>query len=129
MIPVTCAIILHEGRVLATQRSESMHLPLKWEFPGGKVHEGESEEDCVVREIREELGIHIELVQRLTPTEWDYGSFAIRLIPFVATYKGGTIQLAEHRDAKWLTREGLSVLNWAPADVPIVNELLGTSFV
>jgi 8-oxo-dGTP diphosphatase len=129
MIPVTCAIILHGGRVLATQRSERMHLPLKWEFPGGKVHEGESEEDCIVREIREELGIDIELVQRLTPAEWDYGTFAIRLIPFIARYTGGIIQLAEHRDAQWLTRNELGTLDWAPADLPILNELLATSFV
>ena len=129
MIPVTCAIILHGGRVLVTQRSERMHLPLKWEFPGGKVHAGESEEECVVREIREELGIDIALIQRLAPTEWDNGTFAIRLIPFVARYTGGTVQLAEHRDARWLTREELGALDWAPADVPILDELLASSFV
>ncbi|WP_251795780.1 MULTISPECIES: NUDIX domain-containing protein [unclassified Arenibacter] len=67
-IIVTCAIIESENQVLVVQRSENMKLPLKWEFPGGKIEKGESEQDCLIREIREELNIEIELMKRLTPS-------------------------------------------------------------
>lgn len=129
MILVTCALILHDGRVLATRRSATMPLPGKWEFPGGKLHEGESEEACILREIREELAIDIRLTGRLTPSPWHYDTFSITLIPFVAEYGGGTIHLAEHSEARWLERAELPGLDWAPADVPIVTEFLQTSFI
>ncbi|HEY1114734.1 MAG TPA: (deoxy)nucleoside triphosphate pyrophosphohydrolase [Chitinophagaceae bacterium] len=129
MIPVTCALILHHGRVLATRRSPSMPLPGKWEFPGGKLHEGESEEDCIRREIREELALDIRILRRLTPSPWHYDTFAITLIPFVADYTGGVLHLAEHSEARWLTAAELPGLDWAPADVPIVEELLKSGYL
>lgn len=124
MLLVTCALILKDGRVLATRRSPAMPLPGKWEFPGGKLHDGESEEDCIRREIREELALDIRLLKKLTPSPWDYGTFAITLIPFVAECTGGVLHLAEHSEARWLTKDELPALDWAPADVPIVQELL-----
>lgn len=90
MIHVTCAIIQHKGKVLICQRSAQMNLPHKWEFPGGKIEPGESREACLVREIREELGITIRIGQPLTAVEHHDGGFALTLYPFVCTLAGGT---------------------------------------
>jgi 8-oxo-dGTP diphosphatase len=124
MITVTCAIILKNDKILVTQRSERMKLPLKWEFPGGKLEFGESETDCVIREVREELGIEIEVVERLSNNVHDYGLFCINLIPFVSKYQRGDIHLKEHANYKWLTKNELENLDWAEADIPIVKEYL-----
>lgn len=129
MLPVTCAIILRDGRVLATQRSSTMPLPGKWEFPGGKLHAGEHEEDGILREVKEELDIAVRILGRLTPSVWHYETFTINLIPFVAAYTAGDLQLAEHQQAAWLTREELPLLDWAPADLPILEELLRSGYL
>jgi 8-oxo-dGTP diphosphatase len=124
MITVTCAIILNNDKILVAQRSERMKLPLKWEFPGGKLELGESEVDCVIREVREELGIEIEIIERLPNCIHDYGSFVINLIPFISKYQSGNILLKEHASFKWLTKDELITIDWAEADLPVVLELL-----
>lgn len=124
MIHVTCAIIHFDGKILVTQRSEKMKLPLKWEFPGGKLEEDESEADCVKREILEEINIEIEVVKQLSNSVYDYGSFKINLIPFIANYISGEIILSEHKDYKLLDNSELLNLDWAEADLPIVEEFL-----
>jgi 8-oxo-dGTP diphosphatase len=123
-IQVTCAIIVKEDKILAAQRSETMSLPLKWEFPGGKLIPGESEEECLKREIQEELNISITIKSKLTTSIHDYDNFTIALIPFLVEYKSGEISLQEHRQIGWYTKEELTILDWAPADIPILNELL-----
>ena len=104
MIQVLCAIIYINNKILVTQRSEQMNLPLKWEFPGGKLEENESEIDCIKREIKEELHIEIEILKRLSSSEYDYGTFKIKLIPYLANYISGDIQLSEHNDYKLLDK-------------------------
>jgi 8-oxo-dGTP diphosphatase len=121
-INVTCAIILNNEKVLVVQRNSNMKLPLKWEFPGGKVEEGESEEMCIIREIKEELNIEIELLNRLTPSIYTYSGISIRLIPFIANYTDGEVSLFEHKQYVWLRKSELSQLDWAEADKPILNE-------
>jgi 8-oxo-dGTP diphosphatase len=121
---VTCAIILKSSRVLVTQRSEFMKLPLKWEFPGGKIESHESAEDCILREIKEELNIEIELVQALGCFPFAYENFEITLIPYIANYVSGDLTLNEHKDFKWLTIEELTKLDWALADIPVLNHFL-----
>ena len=123
-IRVTCAIILFGDKILVTQRSEKMKLPLKWEFPGGKVEESETEEDCIIREIFEEINIKIEIVEKLSNSLFDYGSFKVNLIPFIANYTEGEIKLLEHKDYKLFSKTELVDLDWAEADLPIVEELL-----
>ncbi len=123
-ILVTCAIIEDKRRVLVVQRSKDMKLPLKWEFPGGKIEEGESEQDCLKREIREELNLEIEIIKRLTPSPYDYPNVSIELIPFVAKQIGGKLRLNEHSDYKYCHKKELLKLDWAEADVPIVKEYL-----
>jgi len=125
MIEVTCAIIIDEnGLVLATQRSEQMKMPLKWEFPGGKVEAGESLEECLKREIQEELGILVAVGEQLLDHTHHYPDFSIRLIPFICKITSGSIELKEHLKYGWLRAEDLPELDWAEADVPILNHYL-----
>jgi 8-oxo-dGTP diphosphatase len=124
MINVTCAIIFFDNKILVTQRSEKMKLPLKWEFPGGKLEDGESEIDCIKREIKEEINIEIEILEKISNGIYDYGTFKINLIPFISKYVSGEIILSEHKDYKLLDKSELLNLDWAEADLPIVEEFL-----
>ena len=125
IIDVTCALIAINGKTLVVQRSADMKMPLKWEFPGGKVEAGESEEECIKREIWEELNIEIEIIKRLSPSCFDYGDISIRLIPFVADYVDGEVELKEHRKYRLLDKEELRGLDWAEADVAVLEEFIG----
>jgi len=122
-ISVVCGIIIKEGKILAAQRSETMPLPLKWEFPGGKLKPGESEEEALKRELLEELNITVALDTRLTPNPYDYGHIKIELIPIVGHYLDGEIILREHLQIGWFAAKDLPNLDWAPADLPIVHEI------
>lgn len=124
MLTVVCAIIYVGNKILATQRSRLMRLPLKWEFPGGKLEEGESEIECIKREIKEELNIEIRIIKRLSPSIHDYSDFTIHLVPYVAKYESGEIILMEHATFKLFEKHELSLLDWAEADLPIIRELL-----
>jgi 8-oxo-dGTP diphosphatase len=120
-IDVACAIIERGGLVLAAQRSETMSLPLKWEFPGGKIDPHESASGCLEREIREELGIGIIIHAALPPSGWRYPDFAITLHPFVCSMAGGEIRLLEHKEIRWVTPEEMDALDWAEADGPVLR--------
>jgi 8-oxo-dGTP diphosphatase len=125
MIRVSCAIIINPfDQVLVTQRSINMPLPLKWEFPGGKIEADETAEACLIREIKEELNIEIEITGTLPPNDHQYPDKLIRLIPFICRQKGGEIVLKEHADYKWLDAKDLLDLDWAEADVEVVMEYL-----
>ena len=123
-IEVACAVIERGDLVLAAQRSESMSMPLKWEFPGGKIHEGESSEECLVRELREELDLLIEVKYPLNPVAWEYNGFSLTLHPFVCVITEGDIVLHEHKAVKWLAPAELPSLDWAEADFPVISEYL-----
>jgi 8-oxo-dGTP diphosphatase len=127
-INVACAIILNEGKILAAQRSEKMSLPLKWEFPGGKLMENESAEDCILRELKEELNIDVVIIDKMNDSFFDYGSFSINLIPIVTQFKEGQLILSEHKDARWFISKELEQLDWAPADIPILHDLMKTKY-
>lgn len=123
-IRVTCAIIVRDAKVLAAQRSERMSHPLKWEFPGGKLHEGESPEECLIREIREELGIEVRPIASLPSSIHHYDHISVELLPFVCKILQGAIVLHEHRSVRWLKPVELVALDWAEADVPVVHAFL-----
>jgi 8-oxo-dGTP diphosphatase len=123
-ILVTCAIIQFDDEILAVQRSEKMKLPLKWEFAGGKIEDGESEIDCIKREVFEELNIQIEVKKRLTPFTHQYPNFKIKLIPFTAQYVSGELRLKEHCNFVLANKEELINLDWAEADLPILKEFI-----
>lgn len=115
---------MHDGRILATQRSQSMSLPLKWEFPGGKIEPGETARECVQREWFEELGVKVCIVKELTSVTHSYANFSVTLYPFLCNHSSGKLMLHEHADACWLTPYELSNLDWAEADWPIIDYLM-----
>lgn len=123
-ISVTCAIIKFDNKILVVQRSEKMKVPLKWEFAGGKIEPGESEIDCIKREIFEELDIEIEVKERLTPVTHQYSNFKIKLIPFTAEYLSGELKLKEHCRFLLADKDELINLDWAEPDLPILKEYL-----
>src|SRR5438067_2370928 len=125
MLQVTCALITNnQAQVLAAQRSETMGLPLKWEFPGGKIEPEETAEDCLVREIKEELNIEISIIEALPSNTHTYPKITIELIPFICEHISGKIILKEHAQYRWLHKNELLALDWADADVPIVKHYL-----
>lgn len=120
MIDVTCAVIRNEeGLVLAVRRSPGMGNAGKWEFPGGKTGAGEDHEDCIIREIDEELGMDIVICGRLDNVEHDYGDKKIRLIPFLCDTLTSKPVLREHDMYRWMQPQELVTLDLTAADVPI----------
>lgn len=125
-LQVSCAIIEQTGLVLVAQRSETMSMPLKWEFPGGKLDLHENAADCLVREIKEELGVDINILSAQPPADWQYSTFAITLYPFVCNLGLGKISLAEHKTISWVKPVDLLDLDWAEADIPVVQNYLAS---
>ncbi|MDD2732555.1 MAG: (deoxy)nucleoside triphosphate pyrophosphohydrolase [Desulfuromonadaceae bacterium] len=121
---VACALIEKEGTVLAAQRSTTMTLPLKWEFPGGKIEVGETAEECLTRELREELGVSIFIGSALSPATHSYPEFTVTLYPFTCRLTGGTVTMHEHHALKWLEPQQMPELDWAAADLPVIREYM-----
>lgn len=122
VVYVSCAIIEKDGMILVAQRSALGSLPLKWEFPGGKVEQGETETQALIREIREELSVHIVIEQRLETTKRDDGWREIVLVPFICSLpEGQEIILTEHEQMRWLTHDQLYSVDWAEADLKVLH--------
>lgn len=126
MITVSCLILLDsQNAFLATQRPPHKSLGGLWEFPGGKVEKGESPEEALRRELREELHLSVDSLIPLTPVAHHYDFGSIRLIPFLARCEHRpALELVEHSAACWANSESANSLEWAPADLPILAELL-----
>jgi 8-oxo-dGTP diphosphatase len=126
VIRVTCAIIVKDGKVLAALRGAGMGRGGLWEFPGGKVRDGEGDEACLIREIQEELGLTVRPSARLGENAHDYGdSPAINLVPFVCEIQSGELRPTEHAECRWCARDDLGKLDWCDADLPIVEQVVG----
>ena len=124
MITVVCAIIQdNKGRYFLVQRHRGMKHPLKWEFPGGKIEEGESATDAIVREMREELNAEVVPGAKLNMVEWEYPNKKIGLIPIICELRSSVIHLREHQDQGWFYREELNDLDLLEADIAILNQL------
>jgi 8-oxo-dGTP diphosphatase len=121
VVRVPCAIIEHRGKVLAGQRTANLSFPLKWEFPGGKQEKNETDEETLVREIREELNAEIEIIQKLPVTSKDQGWREIVLVPFVCKLLPSNIILTEHEQILWLAPEDLGTLDWTEADLFVIQ--------
>ena len=124
-VPVVCAVIERDGRVLIAQRPPGKLLPLKWEFPGGKVEPGEEPAAAIVREIHEELGCAIVITQALPPFIHDYKTVVIEMIPFVCTLAPGSSEPHphEHVAVAWVVPAELRAYDLAAADWPVVKML------
>lgn len=119
VIEVVCAVIVEDGRVLLCKRADGMHLAGHWEFPGGKVEEGEGAREALAREIREELGCRIVVGEALSPVEHVYPDLALRLRPFRCVVCEGRPEALEHEEIGWFRREELGELGLAGADVEV----------
>ena len=127
-IDVTCAVIIRNGKILVTQRGQQMARPGKWEFPGGKIENGETAEECIKREIKEELNLEINVIQWVNPVNHSYPDIAIRLIPCVAEIRSGEIKLKEHSKFDWITKDDIAGLDWSPADIPVAKQIMEADF-
>lgn len=120
-IKVVAAIIVDNHKIFATQRGYG-EFKGGWEFPGGKVEEGESPKQALVREITEELDVVIEVGDFFDTVEYDYPTFHLSMDCFVCTLKTGKMILKEHAAARWLDRESLYSVDWLPADKGLVRK-------
>lgn len=121
-IKVVAAIIQKENKILATKRGYGEFINM-WEFPGGKIEPGETKEEALIREIKEELNIEINVDKFAVDIEYQYPNFYLFMSCFMCSIKEGSIELLEHNDGKWITKEELNTLNWLPADIDAVNYL------
>lgn len=121
-IKVVAAIIIHGDKIFATQRGYG-DFKGGWEFPGGKIEEGETPQEALRREIHEELEVEIEVGELLDTVEYDYPNFHLSMDCFICSIKSGELVLKEHEAAKWLTKEALDSVEWLPADLDVVEEL------
>ena len=119
-IKVVAAIILHKGRVFATQRGYGAFKD-GWEFPGGKIEPGETPQEALTREIKEELDVEIEVNDFLETVEYDYPEFHLSMDCFFCGIKSGEMVLKEHEAAKWLTEDTLDSVDWLPADKGLID--------
>jgi len=124
LIVVTCAVIIRDGFILSTQRGAGMDRAGKGEFPGGKIKSNETHDDCIRREIKEELSIDIVVKRWLVPIEYSYPETDIRLIPCIATITGGTLKLIEHSKYEWVKTVNLPYYDWSQADVAVIKQLM-----
>jgi len=123
MINVTAALITHSNKILSVRRSADKHLAGYWEFPGGKLEEGETLEACLKRELEEELGINACIGDYIGQSTYDYGNKLIRLHAFMVPVNSVEMSLTDHDKSKWLSFDELDDVEWAPADIPIVHQL------
>lgn len=121
-INVVAAVIFKDGKVFATQRGYG-EFKDGWEFPGGKVEEGESPEDALRREIREELEVEVNVGELIDTIEYDYPAFHLSMKCYACTIDGGSPHLLEHEAAKWLTSTQLGSVDWLPADVTLIPKI------
>lgn len=125
-IEVVAAVILNNNQYLCVQRNSSKYdyISYKYEFPGGKVEENETNEEALLREIKEELNLEIQIEKHIITVDHTYPDFKISMHTYLCDSNNREITLNEHVNQKWLDKEDLPNLDWAEADVPIVNYLI-----
>lgn len=121
-VEVVAAVLIHNGLVFACQRGYGEFKDM-WEFPGGKVEEGECPEDALRREIREELEVEINVGELLDTIEYDYPTFHLSMKCYACTIAAGSPHLLEHEAAKWLTSTQLGSVDWLPADMTLIPKI------
>lgn len=124
VIEVTAAILWKEGQVLIGERPIEDGLAHKWEFPGGKIEEGETPEECLKREIQEELGIIVEVKDFFAESVYAYPKGAIRLLAYFTRWETGDLSPMAHKEIKWVDIHELLNYDLAPADIPIAQKLV-----
>ena len=123
MIKVTAAIIEREGVFLIARRSAGKHMAGKWEFPGGKIEPGETPEECLVRELKEEFDIDVKVENHVADSIYDYGEKVICLMGYRVTYICGDFLLRDHDKISWISIDEMGDYDFAPADIPLIHAL------
>lgn len=126
---VSAAIIVENKKILCVQRNKGKYdyISYKYEFPGGKLEEGENEEDALKREISEELNLEIDVAEKFLVVTHEYLDFDLTMHSYLCKANTEKLVLKEHIDAKWLYKYELIELDWAAADLPIVSKLINTN--
>jgi 8-oxo-dGTP diphosphatase len=122
-IEVAAAVIQHQNKILAVQRGPAKfaYISEKWEFPGGKMEAGETEQETIIREIKEELDMDISVNSKLVTVEHSYPDFHLTMHTYMCETNQSEPKLTEHLAYQWLEKSELTKLDWAGADVPIVE--------
>jgi 8-oxo-dGTP diphosphatase len=125
-VEVVAAIIQHNDKILCVQRGENKlpYISKKYEFPGGKIELGESREETIKREIREELNMEISVIKEFITVNHEYPDFFLTMHSYICSCENTSVTLTEHIDYKWLSISEMEELDWAAADIPIVNKLV-----
>lgn len=121
MIEVACALLIDKNKILITQNGETSDHAFQWEFPGGKIKAEETAEEGMIREIREELELDVEVIDSLVPLEYDYGLKKVKLLPFVCKITSGDMRLNAHVDHKWVRFEELNTVDFSEADKKMIS--------
>jgi 8-oxo-dGTP diphosphatase len=121
-IEVVAAVLHKDGKILATQRGYGNYKGF-WEFPGGKMEPGETQEAALKRELREELNIKIRPERLVKTVEYDYPEFHLTMHCYLASIEDGKIELLEHEDARWLSKPEFNSVPWLAADIEVIEEL------
>lgn len=125
-VEVVAAVIYHNNKILCVQRGQNKYdyIAYKYEFPGGKVESGETNETAIKREILEELNLEIVIDSQFITVNYQYPDFFLIMHSFICSSNSNLLELSEHIDFKWLDKTELKSLDWAAADVPIVDRLI-----
>jgi len=122
-VDVAAAIIEKGGKFLIAKRKAGRHLSGKWEFPGGKIEQGETPEACLERELREEFGIETETLGFVAESVFDYGEKKIRLLGYRSHYISGEFELNDHDEVQWIDITDFNRYDFAEADLPLIKAL------
>lgn len=125
-LEVVAGIIERDGKILCAQRSEGKYkyVSLKWEFPGGKIEEGETHTEALKRELKEELDIDVDVKEHYIDIQYQYPDFLLNMYCYTCTTPSTNLKQNVHKNLVWLDREQLHTLDWAPADAPIIDKLM-----
>lgn len=124
-IEVVAGVLKDKDEYFCAQRGEKGPLAMKWEFPGGKIEQGETNEEALIRELKEELLLDITLDKFLMTVEHKYETFNLKMHVYLCHGERKNIKLLEHANSKWLDKKDLKKLDWAEADISIVKRLMG----
>lgn len=123
MIIVTAAVIVNDDKVLIAQRQTGCNYEYKWEFPGGKLERGETPEECIVREIKEELDMEIKPLDLYNVVDFKHKEKAAKMFVFLSKLIRGEGTPIECNDFKWVSKSELDMYQFTPADIPVVEKL------
>jgi 8-oxo-dGTP diphosphatase len=122
-VEVVGAVLMEKDKVLCAKRGEEKTLPGKWEFPGGKIEEGESPQEALQREIKEEMNCDIKVEKFITKTVYEYEFAIVHLATYICRIESGSPESSEHSELIWLPAEDLEALDWAGADLPTIARI------